>query len=72
MTEFTIEVASVPHRDELVAELWLGTEQVAELSQDGGALTLQMYPPPSGRWEFEFESFLAAVTAMRTRLLPPG
>lgn len=68
---FSIEVASVPDRDQLVAELWIGTEQVAELSQDGRTLILELYASRGGHWAFDFEKFVAAVSAMKERLLPP-
>lgn len=67
---FTIDIASVPDRDELVAELWFGEQQVAELAQEGGRLLLQLYKPPSGKyWEFDYAPFAEALAAMRARLL---
>jgi len=72
MPNFSIEIASVPDRDEVVAELWFGSDQVAELSQDGGELTLQVFAAPSGHWEFAYEAFSDALGAMRARLRPPG
>lgn len=69
MPEFTIEIASLPDRDELVAELWFGSDQVAELSQNGGSLTLQIFAPPTNSWEFSFLAFNDALSAMQTRLV---
>ena len=55
----TIVIASVPDREELVAELWSSESQVAELAQQDGQLTLQLYKPPSGKhWEFDFDEFV--------------
>jgi hypothetical protein len=65
----SIEVASVPDRDELVAELWMGDRQVAELSQDGGKQLLQLYPPADGKWwEFELDEFVSRLGEMKQRL----
>lgn len=69
MSHLTIEVASVPDRDELVAELWQGSEQVAELSNESGRLVLQVYPPKTGAWEFELSRFEEALAELRRRLL---
>lgn len=69
MPEFTIEIASLSDREELIAELWFGADQVAELSRDNGSLTLQLYGPPSNWWEFPFEDFTVALNVMRLRLL---
>ncbi|HYD54774.1 MAG TPA: hypothetical protein VEA99_19225 [Gemmatimonadaceae bacterium] len=67
-TEFTIEIASVPDRDHVVAELWYGEEMVAELSREVGSLRLQLYPRASSHWEFDFGRFQAALEDMETRL----
>jgi hypothetical protein len=69
MNELSIEIASVPHREELVAELWCGAEQVAELSQDGGRLVLQVFPRRSGVWEFDYDQFRDATARLRIKLL---
>ncbi len=66
---FSIEIASVPDREELVAELWYGNEQVAELSQEGGELTLHLYPPRyRDRWEFGHAAFLNQLQQLGRRL----
>jgi hypothetical protein len=70
MKRLTIEITSVPDRDSLVAELWSGDSEVAELSRQNGRLIVQIYRPPSGKyWEFEFDEFLEAVSSMRSQLL---
>ena len=50
MTTLTIQIASVPDRDSLVAELWSGSTQVAELSRENGPLIVQIYRPTSGKY----------------------
>lgn len=69
MSELTVEITSVPDREELVAELWSGSEHVAELSRQGERLVLQLYPRVSGAWEFEFADFEQAIAELRRRLL---
>lgn len=69
-TKITITIASVPDREELVAELWFGDTQWAELSQEGDCLVLQVYPRPSGQpWTFEFTDVVDALEAARQRLV---
>lgn len=69
-TKITIEIASVPHREELVAELWYGDTQWGELSQEGGHLVLEIYPNPAGQpWSFEFPEVLDALNQARYRLI---
>jgi hypothetical protein len=68
-TEFKIEVTSVPHHDDLVAELWRGDEQVAQLRRLGMGARVQLYPQRSGAaWDFELSDFLSALEQARTRL----
>ena len=43
----TIELVSVPDRDDLVAEVWLGQYLLAELRQEGGHVRVQLYPDSS-------------------------
>jgi hypothetical protein len=64
-----VSVASVRDRDELVAELWGGDVQVAELAILNGQLVLQLYAPPrpSG-WNFEYSEFLHALEEMKREL----
>lgn len=51
-----MDIASPPDREKLVAELFYGAEQWAEIHQELGHLTLQLYPRRDGQpWEFPFE-----------------
>jgi len=65
----TIEIASVPDRDELVAEVWAGRDQFAELRKEGDGLVLQVFSPPQGgAWDLAFEQVLKALATARDRL----
>lgn len=66
---FTIEIASVPDRDAVVAEIWLADRLLAELRDEAGQHRLQLYPSPSGgAWDLEPRQFLAALENARLRL----
>lgn len=66
---FKSEIASVEDRDELVAELWWDDHQVAELSQDGGRLRLQLYKAGTGKcWDFDYIEFAQAIAGLAERL----
>ena len=65
----TVSIASVPDRDEVVAELWEGDVQVGELAHVGGRLILQLYAGPrSSGWEFDYGEFVRAIGEMQHRL----
>ena len=67
---FSIEIASVPDRDGVVAEIWWDDSQVAELRRSGeGDLLIEVYAPPSGgAWSFALSAFLDALNAAQNRL----
>jgi len=60
---FIVQLASVPDRDELVAEIWWNDQMVAEVrrgSDDNRYIDL--YPSPSRiPWSFQVEEWLAAI-----------
>lgn len=49
-TDLQIQIASVPDREELVAEVWSGREQVAELRRTADGVRVQLYAPRDQRW----------------------
>jgi hypothetical protein len=55
--KITVQITSVPDRDNLVAELWYGSEQWGEISQETENLLLEIYPRSSGEndkvWSFD-------------------
>ena len=79
-SKFTVEIASVPDRDELVAEVWSGDQLLAELRVEAGVVRIQLYPPPDGppdgapHWDVPYDELLAALQTARTRLVaaPPA
>jgi hypothetical protein len=72
-TPFMIQLASVPDRDDLVAEVWVGKELFAELRNESGKTWLQVYSAPGGHWELPYEELQIALQRARDKLgLPPS
>jgi hypothetical protein len=62
--------SSPPDREQLVAEIFLGDEQWAELNQEGNKLSLEIYPKRSGgHWLLEFEDALDILVEAKRRLV---
>jgi len=67
---FKVELVSVPGRDDLVAEVWLGQSLLAELRHEGGQVRVQLYPASSGQaWDVPYEALRAALVQARSKLL---
>ena len=67
---FTVELASSPDRDHLVAEIWWDDRMVAEVrkSPDGNRY-VDLYPAPAhGLWSFRLEEWLEALNVANGRL----
>lgn len=67
---FTIEIASVPDRDDVVAEIWWGDAMVAEMHRAAsGELQLDIYPTEShDPWSFDLKSWLTALVEAQQKL----
>ena len=72
MDMIRITLASPPDRERLVAEVLVGSLQIAELSRDeesAGAIKLEIYPRPDGSvWVVDADAFIAAIDEARARL----
>ena len=70
MTTITITIASVPDRDNLVAELWVGDQQLGEVSKDAAnEFQIELYPAPTGApWKFRVGDLSAALIEAEARL----
>ncbi|MES2345428.1 MAG: hypothetical protein V4494_05790 [Chlamydiota bacterium] len=56
MEKFSITVASLPNRDQLVAEIFYEDVQWVEISQDTGELIIEFYPHPTQEyWQFPLD-----------------
>ena len=65
----TIELASVPDREELVAEIWLGTALIAEVRQEERMLRVQLYLSETGHpFDVPYEDLVASLMTAKARL----
>lgn len=61
-------IASVPHRERLVAEIWYDGVHIAEISQEGRELEVQLYSGGDGM-SIPLDRLLAALQEAREKLL---
>ena len=63
-------ISSPPDRAQLVAEIFLGDEQWAELNQEGNRLSLEIYSRRSSRaWQLDLEDVLNVLVEAKKRLV---
>jgi hypothetical protein len=69
--KFTIKIASLPYRENLVAEIYYNHEQWVEISQEpNDLLIVQFYSPLEGKyWEFNLDEALDALQEAKKRLV---
>ena len=68
-TKMTVDICSPPDREKLVAQISYDREQWAEIHQETGILTLELYPRQDGKpWEFSFDEALTALRHAQKRL----
>jgi hypothetical protein len=68
-----ISIASPPDRERLVAEIFFGDVQWAELNQESDILELEFYPRPDGQpWRIEFSNAINALSEAKARLASFG
>jgi hypothetical protein len=68
--DMRIRISSPPDREKLVAEIFCGNEQWAELNQESNTLTLEIYPRRDGKpWDFSFNKALSALQDAQRRLI---
>lgn len=58
---FSVQITDTPDRDELVAEIWWGEHQVAEIRTEGGPPRIQIYPAASGPWDFSLAELVSVL-----------
>ncbi len=73
MEEFRITVIDLPDRENLVSEIFYGSFQFAEISQETGELRIQFYSHPKKRyWEFPVDEILKVIEKAKQRLIEVG
>lgn len=69
---FRICISSPPDREVLVAEVFFGDEQWAEINVEKGVPVIELYPRQDGQpWQFEYEFAMKALQDAGNRLLDP-
>lgn len=74
MNKFRITVASLPDRENLVAEISYDGFQFAEISQETDhQLVIQFYRHPKNEyWEFSYNEILEIIEKAKKRLIEVG
>lgn len=67
---FSIEIASVPERDGVVAETWWGDAMVAELHRaESRGVMIDVFPTESNvPWTIDLADFLATIEVAHRKL----
>lgn len=72
MNTLTAQLASVPDRENVVYEIYSGSVQVAEVSNEPDAgVRMEIFPCPdqNGIWNFDFNEFHALVEQARQNIV---
>lgn len=66
MNKFKIEIASVPDRENLVAEIWHDEILVAEINQESEKLEIEFYL--NEKTAFELDDFLETLKIAKSKM----
>lgn len=62
MNKLTAQIVSLPDRENVVYEIYSGTNQVAEISNEPDiGLRIEIFNSADGSWNFNFNEFRALV-----------
>ena len=65
----TIDIASPPDREKLVAEIFVDHEQLCELNIEAGELAVELYPRRDGNpWQMPLQELMQALTRAKEKL----
>jgi len=68
--DWRVCISSPPDRDKLVAEIFFGDQQWAELNQEGSELQLELYQRSDGKpWEIPYSQIVAALKEAKKQLV---
>jgi len=68
--EFQIQIASVPDRERVVAEIWYENFLIAELNNDSGELKIELYQKGNVSFgSLNYSDFLTALTKAGDKLI---
>ncbi|TAK76193.1 MAG: hypothetical protein EPO11_04575 [Gammaproteobacteria bacterium] len=68
--KLTIQLASVPHHPELVAEIWQETNMIAEVRlHEKNNFIIELYPHPTQAcWSFKLDEWMKILTLAKEAL----
>ena len=67
--ELHITISSPSDREKLVAEIFFGSNQWAEMNQEKGHLQVEFYPRSDGKtWDLDYFSVMRALQEAKLRL----
>lgn len=69
MKKLTIEIASPPDRDNLVAEIWQDDVMIAEVNQESENLELEIFAGENGKLKLKYDEFSDALIMAREKLI---
>jgi hypothetical protein len=68
-----ITISSPPDREKLVAEIFFGDTQWAEINQERMSIEVEFYPRPDGKpWRIDYDDALKALDEAKHRLTGLG
>lgn len=67
MSKFTIEISSVPDRENLVAEIWCNEILVAEINQETEELDIEFYL--TEKIVFELDDFIETLLTAKRQIM---
>ena len=69
MKNLTIEIASPPDRENLVAEIWLEDQMIAEINQENNNLELEIFIKEKGKLKLNYDDFLETLEKAKKKLV---
>jgi hypothetical protein len=71
MKSLTLQIASLPDKENVVSEIWFGNDQVAEVSSENSkTIQIEIFPAPNfGAWSFDLEAFQTVLADAKSNLL---
>jgi len=69
MKNVVIEIASLPDRENLVAEIWIENKMIAEINQENINLEIIIFVDEDGKLTLDYDEFLEALEKARKKLI---
>lgn len=66
MNEYSIQIASVPDKEKLVAEIWINDRMIAEICKNDQAFEIQFYLEKFEKLNYEL--FVSALNEAKEKL----